>query len=128
MNKVIYVPAYGKPVGKDVTKKVSTGEIKKGLLGGTKEITKEVTEWEQTGNSECKIDGERLSSDMQIAIEELNREGYEIISVTPVISGSYSYHSDAGSIGTGLNGGWGYGYGYGYSYTEGVSIIAKKFT
>jgi len=34
MNKVVYVPAFFKPTGKEVTKKVPTGEKKKGFFGG----------------------------------------------------------------------------------------------
>ena len=123
MNKVVYVSTYGKPVGKNVTKKVPTGEIKKGLFGGEKEVTRKVTEWEQTGYSDCEIDGERLSHDIQKAIEELNRDGYEVVSVTPVTSGQYNYKYETKAL---QQSGWGYGYGYGYSYTEGVSIVAKK--
>ncbi|MGM0951346.1 MAG: hypothetical protein ACQEW7_00055 [Pseudomonadota bacterium] len=124
MNKVVYISTYGKPVGKDVAKKVATGETKKGLFGGEKEITKKVTEWEQTGYSSCLMDGERLSQDIQKAVNELNNEGYEVVAVTPVISGNFNY--DYKTTGSGHNGDSGYGYGYGYSYTEGVTIIAKK--
>ncbi|MGM0855860.1 MAG: hypothetical protein ACQEW0_02120 [Pseudomonadota bacterium] len=35
MNKVKYVTSYFKPVGKQVSKKIPTGEKKKVLLGGT---------------------------------------------------------------------------------------------
>lgn len=103
-----------------VTKKVPTGEKKKGLFGGEKEVTKKVKEWKQTGFSDRWIDGERLSNDVANAVKALNEEGYEVVAVIPVISGEYSWaRGRQGNIG-------GYGYGYGYSYTEGVSIIAKK--
>jgi len=46
LNKVIYVQAFFKPIGKEVTKKVPTGEKKKGLFGGEKEVFKKVKEWQ----------------------------------------------------------------------------------
>lgn len=127
MNKVIYVPSFFKPVGKNVTKKVPTGEKKKGFLGGEKDVTTKVTEWQQTGHSDCWIDGERLSNDIDQAVSELNIDGFEVVSVTPIISGAYNYDWDQQQGGNNF-GGSGYGYGYGYSYTEGVTIIAKKST
>lgn len=120
MNKVVYVSSYGKPIGKNVTKKVSTGETKQDFFGDEQQITKKVTEWEQTGCSDCQIDGERLSKDIQLAIEQLNNDGYEVVTVTSITSGNYNYKT----TGTGHHGDS--GYGYGYSYTEGVTIIGKK--
>ncbi len=130
MNTVVYVPAFFKAIGENVTKKVPTGETKKGFFGGEKELTKEVTEWVQTGYSDKWIDGDRLSKDISKAVSKLNNDGYEVISVTPITSGNYSYnYAYKGAYGSGSlieGGGYGYGYGYGYSYTEGVTIIAKK--
>ncbi len=91
MNKVVFVKAYFQPV---IDEK----------------------KWVQTGYSDCKVDGERLAQDIQKAIDELNSDGYEIVSTVPVISGNHKYGS-AGATG---------GYGYGYSYTEGIMIIARK--
>jgi hypothetical protein len=130
MNKVVYIKAHPIPVGKDVQKKIATGEKKKGLFGGEKDITRTITEWEQTGWSDCKIDGERLTSDINEAVNHLNEHGYEVQSVLPIISGAYDfkyeYKESHGSGSTFEGGGFGYGYGYGYSYTEGVTIIARK--
>ena len=134
-NKVIYVNAFFKPVGKKVTVEVPTGEKKKGLFGGEKDITRKETQWKQTGFSDCEIDGERLSNDVAKAIAQLNQEDYEVISVLPVISGGYYYKYEANGITSSprifgnteaVSGGASYGFGYGYSYTEGVSIIARK--
>ncbi|MDD5412088.1 MAG: hypothetical protein PHF31_11860 [Methylobacter sp.] len=136
-NKVIYVNAFFKPVGKNVTFKVPTGEKKKGLFGGEKEITRKETRWQQTGFSDCKIDGERLSEDVAKAIAQLNQEDYEVISVLPIISGDYYYKYETKGITSSprilgnteaVSGGASYGFGYGYSYTEGVSIIARKIS
>lgn len=49
MNKVIYIKSFFKPVGKEVTAEVPTGEKKKGLFGGEKEVTRKETRWKQTG-------------------------------------------------------------------------------
>jgi hypothetical protein len=65
-----------------------------------------------------EIDGEQLTWDLQKAIAQLNNDGYEIVSVTPVISGYGTYKAETGAFG--------YSYGYGYSYTEGVIIVARK--
>jgi len=123
MNKVLYVSSSFKPIGKEVTKKIPTGEKKKGFFGGEKDVTRKVKEWEQTGYSDRWIDGEKLASDIAQAIAQLNEEGYEVVAVTPVTSGEYDYKYEAKSFN---QGGWGYGYGYGYSYTEGVTIIGRK--
>lgn len=120
MNKVVYVSSYLKPIGKNITKKVPTGEKKSGLFGGEKDVMENVTEWEQTGHSDCEMDGERLANDLSKAVEELNKNGYEVVSVTETTSGRYSWKTGAqGNIG-------GFGYGYGYSITEGLVVVAKK--
>lgn len=124
MNKVEYVNSHFKPVGKEINRKISTGEKKKGFFGGEKEVMKTVKGFEQTGYSDSWIDGERLTKDISISVANLNKEGYEVVSITPVISGQYDYYYN--STGRGHDGDSGYGYGYGYSYTEGVVIIARK--
>lgn len=135
MNKVIYVNAYFKPVGKTVTVKVPTGEKKKGFFGGEKEVLSQETRWEQTGWSDREIDGKRLSEDIAEAISSLNKDGYEVVAVLPVISGNYFYKYNAQGVTSSkrilsetekVSGGASYGFGYGYSYTEGVSIIARR--
>ena len=126
MNKVVYVKAKFKPVGKEVTVKVPTGETKKGIFGGVKEVTVKEKEWQQTGWSDCEIDGERLSNDISSAVEKLNAEGFEVIAVQSVASGAYNYKWDKYSSSSNSGASTCYSYGYGYSYTEGVTIIAKK--
>ena len=126
MNKVIHVPAFFKSVGKKKTIKVPTGERKKGFFGGEKDVTRKETKWEQTGWSDCRIDSQRLAEDLTIAVNTLNKERYEVLSVTAITSGAYdwNYKTDR-FIGQG-EGGYGYGYGYGYSYTNSLIIVAKK--
>lgn len=126
MNKVVYVPAFFEPVGKNKTVKVATGEKKKGFFGGEKDVTRKETQWEQTGWSDCRIDGERLANDLAEIVSSLNSEGYEIVSVTPVTSGSYNWKYELESGGYQNSGYGGYGYGYGYSFTNSLIVTAKK--
>lgn len=126
MNKVVYIPAYFEPVGINKTVKVPTGEKKKGFFGGEKDVTKKETQWEQTGWSDCRVDGERLANDLAEVVDGLNNDGYEVVSVTPVTSGSYDWKYEVGSGGAGNNGYGGYGYGYGYSFTNSLIVTAKK--
>jgi len=102
--------------------KVPTGEKKKGFFGGEKDVTRKEEKWEQTGWSDCEIDGKKLANDISEAIDGLNSEGYEVVTISETLSGSYDFKWAT----TGGQSNAGYGYGYGYSYTEGVTIIAKK--
>ena len=134
MNKIIYVKAHFKPIIEEKTIKIPTGEKKRGFFGGEKDVLKKEKRMVETGISDCEIDGERLSSDIQNEVDCLNREGYEIISIMSVISGKHNHETDyfsdtgSGEDGAGWGWGYGYGYGYGYSYTEGVTIIAREIT
>ena len=127
MNKTIYVNSYFKAVGKNVAVKVPTGEKKKGFFGGEKDITRTEQRWEQTGYSDCEIDGPRLADDIQNAVRTLNSEGYVVANITPVISGRYNYEYKANSSRNDNHcAGGGFGYGYGYSITEGMVIVGQK--
>lgn len=135
MDKVVYVKAYFRPVGKEVTVKVPTGETKKGLFGGEKQVTRKEKQWKNTGWSDCEIDGEKLAEDLQKTIEALNQEGYSIKSIISVLSGAYNYQYKAEGITSSprilsdteaVKGGASYGYGYGYSYTESLIVLAAK--
>ena len=123
MNKVVYVEAHFKPVGKVKTISVPTGEKKKGFFGGEKVVTRKEEQWEQTGWSDSEVDGERLAQDIERAVNELNESGYEVVSLTPITSGDYNW---AFRTADSPKKSWGYGYGYGFSYTEGMTIIARK--
>jgi len=128
MNKVVHVPAFFEPVGKNKTTKVPTGEKKKGFFGGEKDVTKKETKWEQTGWSDSKIDSELLATDLSKIVESLNNDGYEVVTVTPITSGNYKweYKVTGSRRDNHCAGGGGYGYGYGYSYTNSLIIVAKK--
>ena len=136
-NRIVYVKACFKAVGKNITRHVPTGEKKKGLFGGEKDITREETRWEQTGWSDREIDGERLATDVANTVAQLNQNGYEVVTIFPVISGNYFYKYQSQGISSSkrimseteqVSGGASYGYGYGYSYTEGVTIIVRKIS
>jgi len=94
MNKVVYVKAYFRSEGKK---------------GGSGE------------GSDCVIDGARLAGDVEKAVAVLNREGYEVVAISGVLSGAHHHRVDLYSVDDGA-----YGYGYGFSYTEGVMIIGTK--
>lgn len=121
MNRVDYVNAKFKPLGREKTVKVPTGETTKGITGRIKAVTRYEKQWEQTGWSDREIDGHRLAEDINKTIQALNSDGFEVISITPITSGDYSWHSVV------ISGG-GYGYGYGFSYTECVIITLRKIT
>lgn len=135
MNKVVYISAHFKPVGKYATVQVPTGETKKGFFGGEKAVYAEEKQWQQTGWSDCLLDGQRLSQDIARAVDSLNQDGFEVVSVTPVTSGAYFYQYNAQGITSSprilletekVSGGGSYGFGYGFSFTEGVTVIARK--
>jgi hypothetical protein len=118
-SKVVYVKAKFKPTGKYETIKVLTGEKRKTLLGGETAVMRDEQKWVQTGFSDCDVDGGLLSQELQQAIDQLNKDGYNVISVAQVISGEYSWKMQG--MGNG-----GAGYGYGFSFTEGMLVVAHK--
>lgn len=128
MNKVVYLEAPFKPIFEERSVSVPTGETKKGLFGGEKEVTRTERRMVETGVSDSRIDGEALSRTISQVISELNTDGYEVISITPITSGSYAYEEISSSARftretESINGG---GYGYGYSFTSGVLLLARR--
>ena len=119
MNKVVYVEAFFQPVGITKTVKEPTGDKTKNIWGNERDVMAKFKKWEQTGWSDCLIDGKRLAADIEKAVQSLNSEGYEVVSVTMITSGSHKWDAV-------LRQQSGYGYGYGYSFTEGSVIVAKK--
>lgn len=66
------------------------------------------TRFMETGRHHSdRIDCEQLERDMVVAIEALNGEGYEVVSVMPVTSG-YSYGEMS------------------YGYTDAVMIVGRR--
>ena len=78
---------------------------------------------EVLNRSDCEIDGKKFSEDINQTISELETEGYEVVSVTPVTSGRYKYDYEAPIINAADRAS--FGWGYGFSYTEGVNILAR---
>ena len=126
LNKTVYVQSYFKAIGREATVQVATGEKKRSFFGGETEITRNATQWQQTGWSDCEIDGERLARELQVAIDKLNHEGYSVISVSPITSGHYDYKYQPNGTLAGSCSGGGFGYAYGYSVTEGLIVIAHR--
>ena len=111
-SKVVHIRSYYKPTGKEVMVDVPTGEIEQGAFGREKKIMKKEMRFKPDGGfSDVSIDGERLSEDIAKAAEQLDAEGYEVVSVVPITSGAYRSQA---------------GLGYGYSITSGVTLVAKK--
>lgn len=125
-NIVVFIKAYGSPITKDVIKKVPTGEVKKNWLGLKKEVKVKVTEQEEVGHSDCQVDAVRLSNDLARAVEEYNDKGFEVVSVTPIISGAYNFKVQEGTGYKKHAFKATYAFGYGFSFTEGLTVIFKK--
>lgn len=127
-NKVVFIKAPFKAVGREAPVNLPTGETKRGIFGGEKVVTRKELRWEQTGWSDCEVDGEALAEQVSAAIRELNGSGHEIVSATPITSGSYAFKEISSSARLlrdteAIEGG---GYGYGFSYTEGILLLARK--
>jgi hypothetical protein len=117
MNKTVWVPSNYAPTYREELYEVKTGE--RGLLGGDKTRTEKRSV--QAGYSDNWIDGPRLQADCQQAIEKLNAEGYEVISMTPVESGRYAHDHKVFYSGNSAA-----GWGYGFSVTSGIIILARQ--
>lgn len=139
MSKIVVVRAF---FGKEMRRKkihVPTGrQIKRfGLPFLTYPETEENFEYVPVNEeiSDCKVDMDRLAFDLGVAVEELAKEGYEVIQITPIISGRHNHEvkeyttasvfSLKGKVAK-LKEGWGWAYGYGFSYTDGLLILAQK--
>ena len=123
LNRIKYIAAHFVPIGKEQSVKVPTGKTKKTIFGNEKDVTTKEKQWVQTGYSDKFIDGKRLAQDLKDAVDRLNTDGFEVISVTPVNSGNYGLEWNSGRSG---DGGYGWGFGYGYSFTEGLIVTARK--
>ena len=85
MNRTVWIPANFVPAYNDVPR-AQTGDRRP--LGGSR--THIEYRREQVGWSDCVIDGERLQTDLQTAIEKLNSAGYDVLSITAIQSGRHS--------------------------------------
>ena len=126
MNKTVYVQSHFRPVGRETKVEISTGEKKRGFFGRESDVTKTETQWQQTGWSDCEVDGERLARELQVEIDRLNSDGYSVVSVSPITSGRYDYRYQPNGSAAGSCSGGGFSFGYGYSITEGLIIVAHR--
>ena len=133
--KCIWVAAHFKEVGSWRTKSVQMGTENKTIEKGffkKRQVEEEVPifeerrEWVMTGVSDCDIDGERFSKDIGTAINALEVDGFEIVSITPVLCGSYKFDVKAPVINAADRAS--YGWGYGFSYTSGATVVARLRT
>ena len=116
--KTIWIKAHFQKFGYWAEKDEPTGEVKRNLLGGEKLVYAKKKMWiETTDYRDDLIDGERLSRETEIALNELDSEGFDVLSITPAISGHCGI--DVDKSGT-------YPTSWGYSHTEGIMIVAKK--
>lgn len=80
-----------------------------------------------TGENPHFVDREELASLISKVCNELDAEGYEVISIMPTLRGHSNYehkHNSKEQTFFGGGYGWGYGWGYGYSVTDGAMITA----
>lgn len=102
----------------------------KGLLNPEKVIAEEpvyeyVEEQLPTGNlSDTEPNATEAGMNVEAACNQLADEGYDVISITPILRGMHSHQFSAGNLkkGTGASG---FGYGYGYSLTDSFLIVGK---
>ncbi len=61
---------------------------------------------------------------LEKACNKLAAEGYEVISITPILRGVHAHQYSQGNLkkGTGASG---FGYGYGYSLTDSLLIVGR---
>jgi hypothetical protein len=83
-------------------------------LWGGKSVPKDQVHYDYE-YSDCLVDGDQLSIDVNEAIEDLTSKGLKVISITPIISGRYEMRIAILGPESG---------GYGFSYTEGMLIAA----
>lgn len=134
MIKTIFIPAQFKPITKQSLVKTPTGERKRNWLG----IEKDVYETKLTDTiirySDCEIDGNKLTEDVNTELEKWGEKLIRIISLTPISSGRYNYSYNNSKIESSTRvfgntekvfGGGSYGFGYGFSYTEGIMICIE---
>ncbi|WP_019612723.1 hypothetical protein [Psychromonas ossibalaenae] len=116
MDKIVLVPAYLGHELKSKTLKIPTGPLHAdNVKDGEQSSTIEETIWLETKyQSDCQVDSKRLSQDLSDVVAQLNSDGFEVVSIVAVTSGSH--HAS-----TVLDG----GFGYGFSYTDSLIVHAR---
>jgi|AntRauTorckE6833_2_1112554.scaffolds.fasta_scaffold14410_4 hypothetical protein len=74
--------------------------------------------------SDNLIDSDLAGQSVEDACNTLAMDGYEVISVMPLLRGEHQHQYSAGALqkGTGPSG---FGYGYGYSVTDSIIVLGK---
>lgn len=125
MIKTVWIDAHFQKDGRWEEYEEATGETKKGFFGGEKAVTVKKRRWvELNENRDDCIDGARLTRDTEKFLNQLESEGFDVLSITPVISGHYSWTNYSNSIPQ--SGAAATCASWGYSVTEGVMVTAKK--
>ena len=78
----------------------------------------------RTDQGGATVDAEAYAREVNDTCFDLWRRGYEVVSITPLISGHAGMHG--GSIHTVKWGRRAWGAGWGYSYTDGILLLARK--
>jgi len=79
--------------------------------------TKYIATTTSTDSISETVNGNKLEKDIQAQLEKFENKGITLMSITPIISGTYELETDN------LSGG---GAGYGFGFTSGVIIVGKK--
>lgn len=122
-HKVLHVKAFFKKIGpegshpvyKDLDKSAQIDDPWTNKKVAVAELAK-VTQY-----SDCEVDSDRLSRDLEQALTELTNAGYMLKEIVPITSGKY--HSDVYSSLLGKNA---YPFAYGYSYTDSLIVVGQK--
>ncbi|MEM1346565.1 MAG: hypothetical protein AAGI34_18555 [Pseudomonadota bacterium] len=97
---------------------------RKGLLGKKVEVEEPVFEkiYHETGKfSDVIPDYQELSDRIAENCEDLERSGYRVISVLPIVEGNYRWNSLTNNMSHGFG-----GYGYGFGVTRGAIITGRR--
>ena len=125
MIKTVWIPAYFNKNGRWEEYEEPTGEMKKNLFGKEVAVTAKKKRWvELDSYVDDRIDGGRLARDTETVLNQIESAGYEVLTITPVLSGRsdvipYAQHTvSRGGVDTCAS--------WGFSVTEGVMVTAKK--
>ena len=102
----------------------------KGILNPEKVIKEEavyeyVEEQLPTGEqSDTTPNSAEAGRSVEAACNQLAEDGYDVVSITPILRGIHAHQYNSGGLKKGTGTG-GFGYGYGYSLTDSLLIVGK---
>lgn len=93
-------------------------------------LYEERTEMVADGESDTHVDGEKLAVDIESLLNELDRDGYDVLTITPLASGRYRVEKESGTGFINIPGGggqlpWASNYAWAYSVSDGVIVTAR---